>query len=192
MTDKKKLRAIYKTKRAALTDENMEALSVNIADRFFEYLRSIQVNCIHIFLPIHSQREVNTWNIVKQIWSEYPRIKIVVPVVAKDNNTMICTEINSKSDFSIDSYGIPNPTIITPTAPSKIDLILTPLLCIDKKGNRIGYGMGFYDRFFSDCRNDTIKIGLSLFEPLSETIPVDPHDVALDGWITPTKIHLLA
>ena len=71
---------------------------------------------------------------------------------------------------------------------SKIDLVLIPLLCFDKKGYRVGYGKGYYDRFLAECRPDVMKIGLSIFEPVDEISDVDEFDVKMDYCITPNKI----
>ena len=64
-----------------------------------------------------------------------------------------------------------------------------PLLAFDKKGNRVGYGKGFYDQFLSKCHPETIKIGVSFFE--SETLFSDTlsTDIQLDYCVTPTKVY---
>ena len=43
----------------------------------------------------------------------------------------------------------------------QIDVVFVPLLIFDKQGHRIGYGKGYYDRFLSKCKKDTIKVGLA-------------------------------
>ena len=70
----------------------------------------------------------------------------------------------------------------------EIDLVLVPLLCFDKKGFRVGYGKGFYDRFLSKCRSDVLKIGLSYFKPVEKIEDVRDFDVALDYCITPKGV----
>jgi len=67
--------------------------------------------------------------------------------------------------------------------------VFIPLLVFDKKGHRIGYGKGFYDRFLASCNPNTIKIGLSFFEIESDLIPVYKGDIPLDYCVTPKKIH---
>jgi 5-formyltetrahydrofolate cyclo-ligase len=69
-----------------------------------------------------------------------------------------------------------------------IDLVLIPLLCFDKKGYRVGYGKGYYDRFLTECRPDVLKIGLSIFEPIDEIIDVTEFDIKMNYCITPNKI----
>ena len=66
------------------------------------------------------------------------------------------------------------------------DLVIVPLLAFDKKGYRVGYGKGFYDRFLQNSK--TLKIGLSFFAPTEEIIDVHLNDVRLDKCITPAGI----
>ena len=57
-------------------------------------------------------------------------------------------------------------------------------------GNRIGYGLGFYDVFFQELGSDVLKIGLSFMAPMSLEIPHESHDVPLNGCIYPEGIVL--
>ena len=66
------------------------------------------------------------------------------------------------------------------------DMVLVPLLAFDKKGYRVGYGKGFYDRFLQNI--ETQKIGLSLFEVIDEINDVHLNDIRLDKCITPNGI----
>lgn len=71
-------------------------------------------------------------------------------------------------------------------APAAPPVTIVPLLGFNKSLHRIGYGKGCYDRYFA--RNpDTAKIGIAYDEQLCDFTP-EPHDVALDCIITPTKI----
>ena len=73
--------------------------------------------------------------------------------------------------------------------PAEIDLVIVPLLCFDKKGNRVGYGKGYYDRFLKQCRKDCIKIGFSYFDPIDQVEDINKFDVKLDYGITPDAIY---
>ena len=75
-----------------------------------------------------------------------------------------------------------------PMFPEELDLIFVPLLAYDKKGHRVGYGKGYYDRFLKECKDDCIKIGFSFFEPEDSIEGVNRHDVKLDYCITPERI----
>jgi 5-formyltetrahydrofolate cyclo-ligase len=89
------------------------------------------------------------------------------------------------------SYNIPEP-VDCPDAsgevPSnKIDVVFIPLLAYDINGNRVGYGKGFYDKFLAECNPNTIKIGLSIFEPEELISDINNLDVQLNYCVTPNK-----
>ena len=69
----------------------------------------------------------------------------------------------------------------------KYDIIITPLLYCDNQGNRVGYGKGFYDRFFMKAKTQ-IKIGLSFFPPNEEIADISEADIPLDYLVTPEGV----
>ena len=184
--NKTQLRITYKEKRAALSSEEIEEKSMTIANQLLK-LPVWERSYYHIFLSIPEKKEVDT----------EPLLHILQ---GKDKNVVI-----SKADFEtgllqnylltdstvikINSWGIPEPVDGIEIPPEKIDVVFIPLLAFDKKGNRIGYGKGFYDRFLSGCSTKVIKIGLSFFEAEDEIEDISPEDVPLDFCITPQKIY---
>ncbi|RYF99725.1 MAG: 5-formyltetrahydrofolate cyclo-ligase, partial [Chitinophagaceae bacterium] len=86
-------------------------------------------------------------------------------------------------------YNIPEPIDGIEVPDSKIDVVFVPLLAFDKKGHRVGYGKGFYDRFLAKCKPDVIIIGVSFFEAEEEILDVNPTDFALQYCVTPTNIY---
>ena len=87
------------------------------------------------------------------------------------------------------SWNIPEPENGIPISNKQIEVVFIPLVAFDVKGNRVGYGKGFYDDFLKNCSKDTLKIGLSLFdaEPIIEG--TQTHDIPLDYCITPGKTY---
>jgi len=63
--------------------------------------------------------------------------------------------------------------------PRQFDLVIVPLLGFDDKGNRLGRGKGWYDRFLA-LQPKALKVGVALEIQRVESIPVEVHDVALD------------
>ncbi|HBK84027.1 MAG TPA: 5-formyltetrahydrofolate cyclo-ligase, partial [Flavobacterium sp.] len=86
------------------------------------------------------------------------------------------------------SYNIPEPIEGVEVPIHKIEVIFIPLLAYDKHCNRVGYGKGFYDTFLSQCKSDTLKIGLSFFNPEEKIEPTLPSDVKLDLVVTDNQI----
>ena len=91
-----------------------------------------------------------------------------------------------KNDIlEINKFGMLEPTLLS--AIILPDIILVPLLAYDKKGNRVGYGKGFYDRFLRTQKNNIIKVGLSFFGP-EEIVEKKEFDQRLDFCVTPEKV----
>ena len=86
-------------------------------------------------------------------------------------------------------YNIPEPVDGIEVASKKIEVVFVPLLAFDKKGNRVGYGKGFYDKFLSECNPETLKIGLSFFEAEEQIEDVFESDIQLDYCVTPKSIY---
>ena len=82
-------------------------------------------------------------------------------------------------DLQENAWGIPEPVDAEEVEVSEIDAVLAPLLVVDKQGNRVGYGKGFYDRFFAACRPDVKRLGLSYFEPVENITDVHGLDVPI-------------
>ncbi len=70
--------------------------------------------------------------------------------------------------------------------PEEIDVVIVPGVAFDKKGHRLGYGKGYYDRFLS--KTNASKIGLAYDFQIVDNLPAEEHDIPLDFIITPTQI----
>lgn len=184
---KKEIRNKMRLKRLSLSKSEFWDLN----DKILERIKSIDwsvYQCVHIFLPIKENNEVDTFEILSFFKYQYPNLKIVIPrtnfkesklenVVFDHYQTVLCKN----------EYHIPEPVYGHLIQSDLIDVVFVPLLAFDEDGNRIGYGGGFYDRFLSTCKEDVLKIGLSLFPPLEEKLVTDEFDIPLNQCITPER-----
>ncbi|MCP1727531.1 5-formyltetrahydrofolate cyclo-ligase [Natronospira proteinivora] len=87
-------------------------------------------------------------------------------------------------------FGIPEPSQQSPhTALFALDLILTPLLAFDPRGNRLGMGAGFYDRSFAfrrhrDCWHQPKLVGTAWAFQEQSNLDAQPWDVPLDAVVS--------
>jgi 5-formyltetrahydrofolate cyclo-ligase len=180
------LRKKYLQLRAQLSEEQVEDLSLDIANRLLK-LDIWKCSFYHVFLSIQRHKEVQT---------EY----LLNILSGKDKHTVISNsnfEDSSMSHFLLSDdtilktnpYGIPEPQNGIPIEVSMIDVVFIPLLAFDMEGNRVGYGKGFYDRFLKACKPQTLKIGLSFFEAESLISDASDEDIPLDFCITPHKTY---
>ena len=87
-------------------------------------------------------------------------------------------------EFEISRFGIEEPYAHWPRARTP-DLILVPTVACDRRGYRLGYGGGFYDRMLVNLNREKTKtIGIVPGMLLQEELPVDPWDQPLDAICT--------
>ncbi|PZO30211.1 MAG: 5-formyltetrahydrofolate cyclo-ligase [Flavobacteriaceae bacterium] len=184
--NKNELRQKYKALRNQLSTEEIEDKSLAIANRLLQ-LNIWEKTYFHLFLNIEEQKEVDT-EFILQILAGKDK-EIVVSKSDFKTHEMTHYLLTDNTKFKKNEYNIPEPIDGLEVPVSKIDVVFVPLLAIDKNGNRVGYGKGFYDNFLAKCREDVIKIGLSFFEPEEIIDDVFKTDIRLDYCVTPFGIN---
>ncbi len=183
---KPELRKKYKTLRSALSHDAIEDHSLAIANQLLT-LDIWNHSFYHLFLSITEHKEINTEYILNILSGKDKNI-----VISKtDFETLKMTHylLTDNTVIKKNQYNIPEPIDGIEITSDKIDLVFVPLLAFDKQGHRIGYGKGFYDKFLSECKAETIKIGLSFFEAEEKIDGIFDSDVSLDYCVTPNKIY---
>lgn len=168
-----------------LSEQEYLQLNNQLCDNFFSNIDLSELEVLHTFLPIEKNKEVNTWTIINRIKKDFPGLRISIPKINNQTAILDSYYFEGSDQLKNNTWEIPEPMQGIPTPPEKIDAVLVPLLAFDTKGNRVGYGRGFYDKFLSICRVDCKKIGLSFFEGIDNIDEVDDTDVPLDLIITP-------
>ena len=184
--NKKELRLIYKSLRKQLSERDIEQKSLEITNNLIQ-LPIWDKTYFHVFLPITEQKEVDTELILHLLSGKDKEI-----LISKSNfetREMIHFLLTDNTRIAKNEYNIPEPVEGIEVPSKKIEVVFVPLLAYDKKGNRVGYGKGFYDKFLSECNPDVIKIGLSFFEPEELISDIFEGDVQLDYCVTPHINH---
>ncbi|MCW2118299.1 5-formyltetrahydrofolate cyclo-ligase [Flavobacterium sp. 7A] len=184
--NKKELRTKYKALRQTVTANQAEQMSIAIANKLIAF-PIWNKTYFHIFLPIVEHNEVDTELILHLLSGKDKEIIISRADFATRKMTHYLLTDNTK--IKKNQYNIPEPIDGLEVPSSKIDVVFVPLLAFDQKGHRVGYGKGFYDKFLSECKTDTIKIGLSFFEAETTIEDIFESDIALDYCVTPLKVY---
>ncbi len=184
LATKSELRKRYKEKRAALSAKDVLDFSSAIFLQFQRNFSDVKMQNVHVFIPIEKLNEVKT-----ELFIEYflrQNIKVFAPRISGEQLEHI--EIDAFTNFEVNSWGISEPEGSAVDSKTHFDAVIVPLLYCDAFGNRIGYGKGFYDRFFSEMNPDVIKIGVNFFLPNEKISDVSAHDIPLDYLVTPTEV----
>ena len=182
---KKQIRLEYLKKRSLLDLKLIGSFSLEISNMVLR-LPIWDFSFYHTFLTIDKNKEVDTSYLLTVLQGKDKNI--VVPKVSAFNQLENYLLLDS-TPLKLNHWNIPEPVDGIKTNENKIDVVFIPLLAYDKKGNRVGYGKGYYDKFLSKCRPDVLKIGLSFFEPEEVIEDIDLNDVPLNYCVTPHKIY---
>lgn len=164
--------------RDALSEQEVEAASRRIADKFLEMYGDKD----RFLLYLNFRNEVSTAYIRETLFKAGK--EIFLPVV--EGGIFKTGRYTGEAELKSGAFGIKEPAGAEKV--SFIDVIAVPGVAFDKNGNRIGFGRGYYDRFLSDNRYGQAA-GLAYDFQVTEDITPDQHDVPLDVLITDTFIY---
>ncbi len=181
---KSEFRKKYMQKRKALSTDEAFLLSQDIFRHFTAYFKPVPGQKVHIFIPIKKFKEIDTGLFIDYFLSR--DIRVFVPKIV--DTRLISVEIFPDTAYEINSWGISEPVSETDSGISDFDYVITPLLYCDAKGNRVGYGKGFYDGFFAGLSIETKKIGVNYFDPDDMIDDAWEFDIPLDYLVTPTAV----
>lgn len=187
--DKATLRKSYLDRRKAFSRGQYWHLNELLVEQVAK-VNWEQFRLVHLFMPISKNMEIDTFSVLEYFKLHEPALQIVIPRTNFEKLEM--ENVLFDPVYTIlgrNKYDIPEPIHGKIISPAQLDAVILPLLAFDLKGNRVGYGKGFYDRFLQQCRPDIKKIGLSFFEPVDEISDVNEFDIPMDACITPGRIY---
>lgn len=181
--NKETLRQVYLEKRLTLTEQEYSARNTAVFVHTLDLLQDRpELKNIHLFMTIQEKREVNTQLILKWLLNSEVHKVYLPKVMSKTELSHHLME--TESELRKSKWGIYEPTSENHINEHTFDIVFVPLLSFDLKGNRLGYGAGFYDRFLKKCKKNCLKVGLAITPPLDNIDYCEPSDVPLDYCIT--------
>lgn len=137
-----------------------------------------------IFIYVGFGSEITTETFIKK-WIN--KKQIFVPKI--ENGKMNLIRLKSWDELAPGHFGVLEPTS-SDYYEGKIDLVVTPSIVFDKNGYRLGYGKGYYDRYFTE-NEYRISVGLCYHKLLQENVPKEEHDKQVDIIITEEKTFII-
>lgn len=115
---------------------------------------------------------------------------VLLPRVKRKKRELRIFRINDISGLESGYMGIHEPKInkIHEKDIDDVDIVIVPGAGFDIKGNRLGYGEGYYDKLLSRSKKNTGTIALAFEEQIAEKIPAEPHDIKVDIIITDKRL----
>ena len=153
---KNNLRSFYRQKRQAITGEERKNMDENILNRVTRLNQYKNAKLVLTYVSVRD--EVDTKNLINRALQDGK--KVAVPRCIPDTRLMEFYYINSLDELEPGMFGVDEPV------PEKSELVtdfsnsvcILPGICFDKKGFRLGYGKGYYDRFLCNYEHNTIGL----------------------------------
>jgi 5-formyltetrahydrofolate cyclo-ligase len=178
--EKAGLRAEMIARRGSIPETSRVAMSKAIAGFVTSLPEVITARSIQLYLPMPGHTEVSTLPLVDALSAMDKQLS--VPVVQESD--LYSAAYRKGDPLKIAAFGQPEPEAVVMVDESNLDVILIPLLAFDRRGYRIGYGKGYYDRFLHRLYSLGIRpsrIGLAFSLQMIDEVPSDPWDEPLDG-----------
>lgn len=176
--EKMRLRELLSQKRRMLTPEMVHENSNKLV-ALIEHLPAFQsAQTVLIYYPIRN--EIDVLSLIKK----YKQTKtFLFPVV--QNKSMIACPYDGNEKMHRGKYNIPEPTTLP--YDGKIDLTIVPGVAFDAKGNRLGRGGGYYDRYITTTKSHSLLVGVGYDFQIIDKVPTNILDKHMDYVIAPTK-----
>ena len=158
-------------------------MNADIRERLLALPEVIAASTLFCFISFAD--EVDTHELIKVLQQQGKTI--LVPKTLKGGK-MAAIALDSWDALETDSFGILVPRSSQP-ATSGIDISLTPGLGFSPSGQRLGYGRGYYDNWFTE-NEVQYKVGIGFDCQVLDEIPVDESDVPLDKIVTEKNIYI--
>ena len=167
--ERERVRAEVLRERDGLAPETRAVFSRQIVDSVMRWIQREGFDAVMLYLSMRS--EVETDGLPEGLL--HTGKQVCAPVVDTEQNCLIPRRIqDEKTDLVRHRYGMLEPSPACPIFPiAQLQLIVVPGIAFDRKGYRLGYGKGFYDRFLANCPH-AIPIGLAYqIQIIEDTFP---------------------
>jgi len=100
--------------------------------------------------------------------------RLLLPYV--DGDAMEAAEVRPGDRLTPTAYGPKEPERRVPVAPEDVDVVVTPGLAFDRRGGRLGYGGGHYDRYLARLRPHAVRVGIAFSMQIIDEVPAEVRD----------------
>lgn len=187
------LRKEYRARRNNISNIEQLAAAKALLARCLDYPAFVKARSIACYLP--NDAEVHTHDLIQYCWKN--SLEVLLPLIDPEHpGHLLFLKHQATWPLQQNKYGIEEPKFnpLHLVELKNIDIIFTPLVAFDKKGNRLGMGGGYYDRTLAnlgDQKRRPLVVGLAHDCQLSENLPVQSWDIPLHSIITPSQIFAL-
>ena len=186
---KRALRAELRERRQMMSQAARDAAAEGIRAQLDALVDRVGARSISCFLSIPS--EPGTRDFVAGAVAR--GIRVLLPITRKDGllDWIVATP---DGDITEGMFGLPEPVgeVLGPIAVNDVDLMVIPAAAIDRRGMRLGWGRGFFDKTIGSMERCPPVYAVVYDSEVLDEVPSDRHDQPVTGVVTPTQTLTLA
>jgi 5-formyltetrahydrofolate cyclo-ligase len=175
---KQELRARMRAVRREMPVEEREARSAQAVSRLFDLPEMARAGTVLVFYSFGS--EISTREAAHRLLASGRRV--LLPYL--EDGAMHAGQPRPGAELTPTGYGPKEPAERVAIDPAEIDVVVTPGLAFDRRGHRLGYGGGYYDRYLARLGGRPYRVGVGFREQLVEEVPAGPGDERVDAVVT--------
>jgi 5-formyltetrahydrofolate cyclo-ligase len=156
--------------RAAIPPDERTRLARQIEEAFFGLPELQGADTVLLFYSFGT--EVATGRMAERAMAYGKRL--LFPYV--DGDAMEAGEVRPEDRLTPTAYGPKEPPRRVPVDPGEVDVVVTPGLAFDRRGCRLGYGGGHYDRYLGRLRPHALRVGVAFSIQILDKVPAEPGD----------------
>ena len=182
--EKEEARREIRRRIEALTPSERAAKSEAVRARLLSLPEMSDANTIMAFLAMPD--ELDTRPMIEAMIAAGKRV--YVPHTLASERRMIPVRIKGFKDLRTGAYGIAEPDSDETCRPEDIDFIIVPARAFDRRGNRLGRGAGFYDRFMTEDGFRAVRCGIGFACQVLPSVPQEAHDLPVQILVTEDEV----
>jgi len=181
---KRALRAELRERRQLLSDAQREEAASGIAGQLDALVDALGARSVSCFLS--TTTEPGTRAFVRAAVAR--GIRVLLPITRADG-LLDWAVADGSDDIGVGLYGLPEPTgeVLGPIAVNDVDLMIIPAAAVDRRGTRLGWGRGYFDKTIGSMEKCPPVYAVIYDSELVDEVPRELHDQPVTGVVTPTR-----
>ena len=180
--DKAALRRRYRSLRESLSPSQVAEASRAVCRHLAEWPPLAQAHTVMAYLAFRNEIDLSP------LFDAFPDKRWVLPRIAREPSPHLVLHPYDPRRLVRHPFGMLEPDPALPTvSPEEVELVLVPGIAFDRRGYRLGFGGGYYDRFLPTT--PALRVGVTYDELLVERLPVEAWDSRVDWLVTPGGLY---
>lgn len=181
---KRALRAELRERRRNMTTTEREQATSHITAHMRDLVTLHHATSIAAYLPANDEPNIRPF----LNWAEANGVRVLFPI-SRDDGLLDWTAGEGQTEYE-GLFGMPEPEgeLLAPRAINDVDLIFVPAASVDRRGMRMGWGRGYFDRTLGSMEKCPPVYAVIFDRELVDSVPTEVHDRGVNGVVTPSAI----